>query len=114
MPGRGRGKSIVSGMQKHCTIRITGRVTGVGFRYYAAEKARELGIAGFVRNERDESVLIEAEGEESALQELIRWCKEGSHPGDVSRVERSFSDELKQYKDFTIQHIQVCYFEGGF
>lgn len=98
-------------MHKHCTIHVYGRVTGVGFRYWAANKARELGIVGFVRNERDESVLIEAEAEERVLQDLIQWCREGSHPGDVSQIEHSFSDKLEQYKDFTIQRIQVCYFE---
>ena len=89
-------------MQKHCTISVFGNVQGVGFRYYTAEKARKLGILGFVHNEPDGTVYIEAEGEEEALKELIRWCGDGSTYAQVSRVDVEWSDVVREYKDFII------------
>lgn len=44
---------------KHISIRIYGRVQGVGFRVSAQKKADELGITGFVRNEPDGTVYLE-------------------------------------------------------
>ena len=51
----------------HINIHITGRVQGVNFRTYTKEKAEELGILGFVRNETDGSVYLEAEGDRKSV-----------------------------------------------
>jgi len=64
-------------MKKGAIIRVYGKVQGVGFRYYTQQKARELGITGFVQNRPDGSVYIEAEGEEENLDNFIQWCYEG-------------------------------------
>ena len=48
-----------------------GRVQGVGFRYHASHKARSLGITGWVRNEYDGSVTLEAQGPEECLDMLL-------------------------------------------
>lgn len=61
-------------MIKTARIEIFGRVQGVGFRYYAQRKAQELQLNGFVKNTPTGSVVIEAEGEEAALDEFILWC----------------------------------------
>lgn len=58
-------------------IEVSGRVQGVGFRYYTLQKANELGINGYVQNRPDGSVLIEAEAENEALIEFIHWCQKG-------------------------------------
>ena len=52
-------------MKKSVIIVVRGRVQGVFFRASAAEKAAELRLAGFVRNEPDGSVYMEAEGDET-------------------------------------------------
>ena len=52
-------------MIKSVRIKVVGKVQHVGFRYYTTLEARKLRIKGFVKNEYDGSVLIEAEGEES-------------------------------------------------
>ncbi|KRE97194.1 acylphosphatase [Nocardioides sp. Soil774] len=57
--------------------RVTGRVQGVSFRWYAEEQARRLGVAGWVRNEPDGSVLLHAEGDDAALDALVAWCHDG-------------------------------------
>ncbi|HDR90226.1 MAG TPA: acylphosphatase [Bacteroidetes bacterium] len=72
---------------RHYTIHVSGRVQGVGFRYSAMQKARELDLTGYVRNLPDGSVLIEAEGEPGALDLLVEWCRQGPSWSRVERVE---------------------------
>ena len=57
------------------SFRITGRVQGVGFRYFTLRAASRLGLRGWVRNEPDGSVLCNASGEPAAMDELrkILW-----------------------------------------
>lgn len=58
---------------------VEGRVQGVGFRYWTVQVAREFGITGWVRNCRDYSVEIFAEGEGAALYEFFDAVQH-SHP----------------------------------
>lgn len=74
-------------MNKHVDIRVTGLVQGVWFRKSTKEKASSLGLSGFVRNEPDGSVYIEAEGGPEAIAELIKWCGDGPPLARVERVE---------------------------
>ncbi|MFB6307312.1 MAG: acylphosphatase, partial [Flavobacteriales bacterium] len=53
---------------KHKDIRVRGKVQGVFYRATMVENAMRWGIKGFVRNETDGSVYIEAEGDEEALE----------------------------------------------
>ena len=48
-----------------------GRVQGVGFRYYAVNKANQLGLTGWVRNLPDGTVEMEVQGYEEQIDELI-------------------------------------------
>lgn len=89
-------------MIKRALIRVHGRVQGVFFRHSAREKARELNITGFARNEEDSAVYIEAEGEENALEQFIAWCRIGPELAKVEKIEISYSDELKHFNDFSI------------
>jgi acylphosphatase len=59
------------------TIKIRGKVQGVNFRYYTTLEARKLGLTGTVENLEDGSVLVKAEGELSAIEALIKWCRRG-------------------------------------
>jgi len=70
----------------HYNIRVLGKVQGVWFRDSARKKARELGITGFVRNEPDGLVYLEAEGDEDALKKLVEWCWEGPEGAKVDKV----------------------------
>ncbi|RMG59518.1 MAG: acylphosphatase [Bacteroidetes bacterium] len=71
---------------KRYAIRVTGKVQGVFFRQSTQQEANRLGLAGFVRNEPDRSVYLEAEGAEAALQALIRWCHTGPPLARVEEV----------------------------
>lgn len=86
----------------HQSIHVIGKVQGVFFRASAKEKADELGIKGFVKNERDGSVYIEAEGEEALLKEFVRWCKHGPPRAVVFEVKIQ-EGELKNFSRFEIQ-----------
>lgn len=83
-------------------IRIYGRVQGVFFRHTSRREAERLGIVGFVRNEPDGSVYLEAEGEEKALQEFLGWCHRGPVLAKVDKVDFEFSDRLQNFRDFSI------------
>ena len=86
-------------MVKHFNIKILGQVHNVGFRFGAAEAAKEFMIFGFVRNEPDGSVYIEAEGEEENLQKFLKWCKKGPSWAKVEKTAVS-EGEIKNYIDF--------------
>lgn len=90
-------------MVRHLKIEIYGRVQGVFFRHSARKEAEKLNIAGFVRNEPDDSVYIEAEGEEEKLKKFLGLCREGPPLAKVEKVEHEFSDKLHNYKAFEIQ-----------
>lgn len=56
-------------VRKH--IFFYGRVQGVGFRYYAVQKANQLELTGWVKNLYDGSVEMEVEGQEELIDQLI-------------------------------------------
>lgn len=59
---------------------------GVFFRASTKEQADTLGVTGFVRNEANGDVYIEAEGEESHLQEFLKWCGRGPSRARVDNL----------------------------
>ena len=73
-------------MTKAVHATVTGRVQGVSFRYYAVEQARSLGVAGWVRNEPDGSVVLHAQGADDAVDALVEWCRTGPPLAKVRRV----------------------------
>lgn len=68
-------------------FRVTGRVQGVGFRWWTRLQARELGIDGTVRNAADGAVEVHARGEAAALDELRRRLSSGPPSAHVDAVE---------------------------
>lgn len=90
-------------MIRHLQIKIYGQVQGVFYRDSAHREAKALNLTGFVRNEPDGSVYIEAEGEEENLKEFLKWCKKGSKASRVTKVDWEFSDDLEYYPDFIVK-----------
>ena len=77
---------------------FTGSVQGVGFRYYARAAALHLGLTGWVANNWDGSVTLEAQGTRAALNELVptieranRWARiEGVEVTDLPAKDREY------------------------
>lgn len=90
-------------MIKHCKIQVFGRVQGVGFRYHAKQKTKELNLKGFVQNKQDGSVYFEVEGSSDDLQNFVKWCKKGSPWSKIKSVEVT-AGEPKYFDDFIIEH----------
>jgi acylphosphatase len=68
-------------------LKIKGKVQGVFYRVNARDVALSLGIRGWVKNAKDGSVVILAEGTESALAKFRTWCWQGPTEAKVDDIE---------------------------
>lgn len=68
-------------------VRIEGRVQGVGYRAWTERAARELGLAGWVRNRRDGSVEAVFQGDEARVADMLARCARGPEAAAVRGVE---------------------------
>ncbi len=64
-------------VRKH--IKFTGRVQGVGFRYRASHAANGLGVTGWVKNEWDGSVEMEAQGTNEQINRMLTLINQSSY-----------------------------------
>ena len=81
---------------------MTGRVQGVGFRYFIATRARALGLTGAVRNLPTGQVDITAEGEAPALQALIAAVRSGPPGSRVRDLQVQWEDAPAREMGFVI------------
>jgi len=88
---------------RHLDIKIYGRVQGVFFRDSTLKKALDLGIRGFIKNEPDGSVYIEAEAGKEKLEEFLDWCRQGPRWAEVRKIDFQYTD-LKNFNDFIIKY----------
>ena len=73
-------------MDKAVSVRVTGRVQGVAFRWYAVQEAERLGVRGWIRNDPDESVSGHFEGAADSVDALVAWCGRGPSSASVRHV----------------------------
>ncbi len=71
---------------------ISGRVQGVGYRDWLVDKARELGVSGWVRNRMDGSLEALVAGEVAAVEEVCRLCRRGPRLAEVSSIVEDLAD----------------------
>lgn len=84
-------------------VAVRGRVQGVGFRWFVRERARRLGLVGWVRNQRDGSVEVAARGTPDALRALeaaLRAGPDGAHVTSVDELPASLDEPIGA--EFTI------------
>ena len=81
---------------------VSGRVQGVGFRYFAIGAARKCGVVGTVRNMADGSVEAVAEGSPDAVDEFRRALERGPSYSHVTAVEESELQPTGRNKDFKV------------
>jgi acylphosphatase len=73
--------------QRAVQARVHGKVQGVGYRIWVRGEASELGLAGWVRNERDGSVTAWLAGAEAAVSTMIERLRKGPPGASVSRID---------------------------
>jgi acylphosphatase len=89
---------------KNINIRIYGRVQRIGFRFTAMEAAYKYGIRGYVQNGENGCVYIEAEGEETSINNFVEWCKIGPLGAKVEKLLLE-EGEIKNFTSFDIHHV---------
>jgi acylphosphatase len=89
-------------MKQAVILTIYGRVQGVGFRYFVKMKADSLGISGFVKNQLNGIVYIEAEGKSEMLQLFIQACQQGPSHAWVEKVDIQYCP-LQRFGEFQIK-----------
>ena len=78
-----------------------GKVQGVGFRYFVKKKAESLYIKGYVKNKKDGSVLVNAQGEIGALESLAQLCLIGTPYSKVKCIKKK-QKPIENLKGFQI------------
>jgi acylphosphatase len=82
---------------------ISGRVQGVGFRYFVRQKAQELNISGWVKNTPDGKLEIEAEGENHNLEIFIDWMRIGPSRAVIRSFSNSDIYPIRNFTNFIIR-----------
>ncbi|NMB57388.1 acylphosphatase [Candidatus Beckwithbacteria bacterium] len=83
-------------MKKHLNITITGRVQGVGFRFFVKSLATKFNLSGFVKNQINGSVYLEIEGDTPNIEEFLVKIKQGPRNAKV----QDFKIEEVKIKNF--------------
>ena len=82
---------------------VSGRVQGVGFRYFVQHKATALGLAGWAKNLQDGRVEVYAAGNPAMLDDLEAALHLGPNSSEVRSVEREEVRATKAYSGFQIR-----------
>lgn len=87
-----------------CVAIFEGRVQGVGFRFTVADVAAKRAVTGFVRNEWDGSVSVEAEGRKSELEAFIQDIYRSHVGAGIRHEHREWKEETGAYERFEIRY----------
>lgn len=82
---------------------VKGLVQGVNFRYYTQGRAGDLGLTGWVRNLRDGSVEVVAEGRRQALEALAEFLKSGPPAAQVTDLKTTWAESGGEFTHFDVR-----------
>jgi acylphosphatase len=85
-------------------IVITGRVQGVGYRYFTLKKAHELNIKGWVKNAPNEQVEIVAQGDETDLNTFMDYLQMGPPLARVDKISKYKMHHLTDFDNFSVKY----------
>lgn len=88
--------------QKRLRAVLQGRVQGVGFRYFAQDRAHELQLVGTCRNLTNGDVEVVAEGERGALEALLVALKQGPRMAHIENIEAVWLPATGEFTSFWI------------
>lgn len=86
------------------TIKITGRVQKVGFRWFTVQWAQDMGLGGFVKNMDNGSVFVEVEGKRNRIESFVKELKQGPRFSSVDEVEVNWLNFEHKFRDFEIRY----------
>jgi len=89
---------------KRVHLTVCGRVQGVYFRASTRDRARQLGLSGWVRNRSDGSVEILAEGDSARLEQFVVWCHNGPPGAMVTHLNTQWQDASGEIAGFMIKY----------
>jgi acylphosphatase len=90
-------------MLKALQVRVYGRVQRVGYRRFVLDSAQELGLSGYVKNEKDGSVTVFAQGDEAILEKFVEMLKSPPPPAHVKSIDVKEAKPRPAIKYFTIR-----------
>ena len=93
---------------KALKLKVLGRVQRVGYRGYLLDLAVEEGVSGYAKNERDGSVTVLAQGDETGLARFASGVKSPPPPAAVKRVQEISVRPLAKLKHFEIKFGRVA------
>lgn len=85
-------------------LRISGKVQGVGFRYFTQKQARTLNLVGWVRNTLDGGVLATVQGPKHAIETFMDYMWIGPPMSDVKSVTKVEMPIIEEFTDFDLRY----------
>ena len=85
-------------------LRITSRVQGVGYRYFAYNTANKLGLRGYVRNLWNGEVEAVVEGPRNLIERMIQYLRQGPAMARVDDIDITWADATGKFRNFGIRH----------
>jgi len=89
---------------KKVRVIVVGRVQGIWFRASTCDKAKELGVNGYVRNLVNGDVEFVAEGDDSKVDRLIQWARRGPPLARVDDIKVEVLEYDNEYTDFRVSY----------
>lgn len=81
---------------KRARVRVQGSVQGVFFRVETRDRARSLGVSGWVRNLQDGAVEAVFEGPGEPVESMVEWCRRGPAGAQVASVDVDWEDPARE------------------